>query len=219
MQQFDVDYEDIFASVIHFESLQVLFAIAVRKKMFIYMMNTQNAYLNSKLDKKIYMKTSEGVDNAGSSGLVCLLLKSIYGLKQSASLWNKKITSTVRSFGFLPTTAEPSIFIDQRSVIIALYVDDLLIFTKDKSDIKRVKKLIKKTHSMKNIGEVLKVLGIHVTRESNSSIKINQNHYINQILVEFGMENAKSAATSMNSSIKLDNQISEMLFKKDHKLY
>ena len=72
---------------------------------------------------------------------------------------------------------------------------------------------------MKNIGEVLKILGIHVTRESNSSIKIDQNHYINQILVEFGMENAKPAATSMNSSIKLNNQISEMLYKEDHELY
>ena len=93
MQQFDVDYEDIFASVIHFESLRVLFAIAVRKKMFIYMMNAQNTYLNSELDKEIYMEVPEGVENANSS--VCLLLKSIYSLKQSASLWNKKITSTV----------------------------------------------------------------------------------------------------------------------------
>ena len=187
--------------------------------MFIYMMNAQNVYLNSELDKKIYMKTSEDVDNASSSDLICLLLKSIYDLKQSTSLWNKKIISTVQSFEFLPTTAESSIFIDQCDVIIALYVNDLLIFAKDKSDIEWVKKLIKKTHSMKNIEKVLKILSIHVTRKSNSSIKIDQNHYINQILVKFSMKNAKPAATSMNSSIKLDNQISEMLHKRDHELY
>ena len=83
-QQFEIDYEDIFAPVIHFESLRVLLAIAAREKMLIHMMNTQNAYLNSNLDKKIYMKVSEDVENAGSS--VCLLLKSIYDLKQSVNL-------------------------------------------------------------------------------------------------------------------------------------
>ena len=72
---------------------------------------------------------------------------------------------------------------------------------------------------MKNIGKVSKILGIHVTRESNSSIKIDQNHYIHQILVKFSMKNAKPAAMSMNSSIKLNNQISEMLYKEDHELY
>ena len=98
-------------------------------------------------------------------------------------------------------------------------MNDLLIFAKDKSDIEQIKKLIKKTHSMKNIKEVSKILSIHVTRESNSSIKINQNHYIHQILVKFSMKNTKLTAMSMNSSIKLDDQISEMLHKKDHKLY
>ena len=94
-QQFDVDYEDIFASVIHFESLWILFVIAVREKMFIHMMNAQNVYLNSDLDKKVYMKIPKDVENAGNSRLICLLLKSIYELKQSVNLWNKKITTTV----------------------------------------------------------------------------------------------------------------------------
>ena len=99
------------------------------------MMDAQNAYLNSDLDKKVYMEVPEGVENAGESGSVCLLLKSIYGLKQSANLWNKKITTTVQSIGFEPTTAESSVFIDKRNVIIALYVDNLLILAKNKSDI------------------------------------------------------------------------------------
>ena len=85
-QQFEIDYEDIFASVICFESLQILFIIAVREKMFIHMMDAQNAYLNSDLNKKVYMKISEGIENAEKSDSVCLLLKSIYELKQSVNL-------------------------------------------------------------------------------------------------------------------------------------
>ena len=80
MQQFEVDYENIFASVICFESLQVLFILIIKKKMLIHMLNVQNAYLNSELDKKIYMKISENVENADYSQIF-LLLKSSYELK------------------------------------------------------------------------------------------------------------------------------------------
>ena len=71
---------------------------------------------------------------------------------------------------------------------------------------------------MKNMKKVLKILDIHVTR-FNEFVQIDQNHYIHQILVKFSMKNTKSAAMSMNSSIKLNNQISEMLYKRNHKLY
>ena len=84
-QQFEVDYENIFVSVICFKSLQVLLTIVTREKMLIHMMNVQNAYLNFNLNKKIYMKVSKDVENTDSNS-VCLLLKSIYNLKQSANL-------------------------------------------------------------------------------------------------------------------------------------
>src|SRR5438034_11727169 len=98
------------------------------------MLDAQNAYLNSELDKEIYMEVLEGVENAGRSQ-VFLLLKSLYGLKQSVNLWNKRIFLILQILDFESLTAESSIFIDKRGVIIALYVDDLLIFLKNKSDI------------------------------------------------------------------------------------
>ena len=58
-------------------------------------MDAQNAYLGSDLDKEIYMEVPEGVENMDRGSKVCLLLKSLYGLKQSANLWNKKIASTL----------------------------------------------------------------------------------------------------------------------------
>src|SRR5438034_6606707 len=71
---------------------------------------------------------------------------------------------------------------------------------------------------MKDMGEVSKILGIHVTRP-NGFVRIDQNHYIQQILTEFGMENAKPASTPMSPSIKLDDETSQILNQQDHKLY
>ena len=72
---------------------------------------------------------------------------------------------------------------------------------------------------MKNMREVLKILGIHVTRSNNGFVQIDQNHYIHQILTEFGMKKAKLTATFMNFSIKLDNQDSKVLSQQNHELY
>lgn len=63
---------------------KLLFPIAAKEKLLIHLMDAQNAYLNSDVDTEIYMEAPEGVENA--EGKVCLLWKSLYGLKQSANL-------------------------------------------------------------------------------------------------------------------------------------
>ena len=121
-------------------------------------------------------------------------------------------------FKFESFTAESSIFIDKKDIIIALYISDFLIFMKTESDIEQIKKLIKKMHIMKNMKEISKILKIHVIRKT-SDIKIDQDHYIHQILTEFDMKKAKLTITLMNFSIKLDNQDSKVLSQQNHKLY
>src|SRR5436190_9627801 len=71
---------------------------------------------------------------------------------------------------------------------------------------------------MKNMREVSKILDIHVTR-FNEFVQINQNHYIQQILMKFDMKNMKLAFTLMNNSIKLDDEISKVLSQENHELY
>ena len=66
-------------------------------------------------------------------------------------------------------------------------------------------------HIMKNMRKVSKILDIHVTRFNNEFVQIDQNHYIQQILMKFDMKNAKSAFIFMSSSIKLDDEISQIL--------
>ncbi len=87
---------------------------------------------------------------------------------------------------------------------------------KTESDIERVKNMVKNSHIMKNMGEVSKVL---VTRATDGFVRIDQSHYIQRILMEFGMEHAKPTSTPMSSSIRLDDETSEILSQNDHGLY
>ena len=111
-------------------------------------------------------------------GHILLVLQSLYRLKQLVNLWNKRIKRTVKTLGFDSIHADASIFINKRGIIIGLYVDDLLIFAKNESEIIQAKNEIKKVHVMKDLGEVKKILGIHVVRGPNGSVKIDQHHYI-----------------------------------------
>ena len=139
-------------------------------------MDAQNAYLGCKLDKEILIEVSEGVDCP--EGHVLLVLQSLYGLKQPVNLWNKRIKKMVKTLRFDLIYTDASIFINKRRIIIELYVDDLLIFVKNKNKIIQIKNKIKKVHVIKDLGEVKKILEIHVTREPNRLVKIDQHYYI-----------------------------------------
>lgn len=47
-------------------------------------------YINRELEESVYMKQSEAFVKPGEESWVCLLKKSIYGLKQFGRQWHKK---------------------------------------------------------------------------------------------------------------------------------
>ena len=117
------------------------------------------------------------------------------------------------------TLADVSVFIHFCGMIVALYVDDMLFFSKDLKEMKCVKNEVKKLHIMKDLRAVSKILEIHMTHKTDSSIKINQAHYIQQVLAEFDMKHSKCAPVPLSPSINLKNEISKLLNEDNHKLY
>jgi len=69
-----------------------------------------SAFTNDDLDEKIYIKQPEGF-KIGSSTKVCRLCKSLYGLKQSAHQWNKKLHSVLTEMGFKHIESDRSVYV------------------------------------------------------------------------------------------------------------
>ena len=84
-QQYEIDYEEIFASTLYFDSLHMLLTIAAHKDLHIHQMNVVSAYLVSELKDKIYMKPLKSLPYIENEmrRMICCLIKRLYSLKQS----------------------------------------------------------------------------------------------------------------------------------------
>lgn len=64
-------------------------------------MDVTTTFLHADLDEEIFMRQRKGFQDKRNPNHVCLLSKSLYGLKQSPKQWYMKFDSffTIASFG------------------------------------------------------------------------------------------------------------------------
>ena len=82
-QKEGVDYNEIYSPVVRHSSIRGLLSMVVKFGMALEQLDVKTAFLHGNLEEQIYMSHPEGYVNKGSEKMVCLLKKSLYGLKQS----------------------------------------------------------------------------------------------------------------------------------------
>lgn len=193
-QQYGIDYFETFSPVVRMESLRVLLALAASHNLEVHQMDVVSAYLLGELEEDVYIDIPEGLSMP--EGKVLKLQKGLPGLKQSGNIWNKRITNFFRGEGLEPIAADPSIFTNTScAVIVALYVDDLIILSKSVGQIEALKTALSETFEMKDLGEARFLLGISINRDrEQGTITINQHHYIHDLLREEDLTDNSGAA-------------------------
>ena len=154
----------------------------------------------------IYMQAPEGLElisQACPANNVCLLIKSLYGLKQSGRRWHANINHSLISHGFTPLHADRCVYVRRKTDcidIIALYVDDLLIASSRISELLAIKRKLTQQYEMEDMGEATFILGIDIKRDrAHRSISIGQSAYINTLLTRHGMAECNPSSTPMES--------------------
>jgi hypothetical protein len=189
-----IDYQETFAPVVKYTTIRTMLALAAEKDWELHQMDVNSAFLYGDLDEEIYMDQPEGFKDGDQ---VCHLRKSLYGLKQASRVWYGKLDSFLRSLGFERSFADYSLYIDdQQSLLIAVYVDDLVISAPDISRLEELKQQLKEKFDMKDLGELEFFLGIAVMRDRRQrSIALSQERYLEKVLAVTGMENCKAVST------------------------
>jgi Reverse transcriptase (RNA-dependent DNA polymerase) len=107
----------------------------------------KNAFLQGTLDEEVYMTLPPGYKNVSNSSLVCELKKTIYGLKKSPREWYAKLSLSLLKINFVKSSADFSMFVKHSqnfTIIILIYVDDIIITGNNNEEIEKVKKIYKK---------------------------------------------------------------------------
>ena len=197
------DYQETYSPVVRMETLHMILVIAVIKSDSILQMDVKRAYLNGTLKEKVYMMQPEGHDDG--TGCVCLLVKMLYGLKQSGREWNIELDSKLKKYRFTRLKSNPCVYTRcnaKNIAILTVWVDDLMLFTSSDEILKSVKIQLSTEWEITDLGEPAKIIGIEITRILDE-IKISQEKYIDSILKREGMESANPVSMLMDANDKL----------------
>ena len=106
---------------------------------------------------------------ADKENMVCKLKKSLYRLKQSPKQWYKCFDSFISAKMYTRSHYAPCVYYNKLSggeyMYLLLYVDVMLIISKSRSAIDKLKKNLFSEFEMKDLGEAKKVLGMKIDRD------------------------------------------------------
>jgi hypothetical protein len=203
------DYNETYAPVLKYQSLRMILALANEEDMHVHQMDVTTAFLYGELEEEIYLEQPEGQVAPGQEQMVCRLHKSLYGLKQSPRCWNSKIHAHLLKLGFAALKTDSDLYqkgADKVKLIIALYVDDILILSESLALVLSTKASLSSEFKMTDSGEVDVILGLKVTRNREMGIlQLGQELYAEKILSRFNLNLCEGRSTPLPQGIKLSN--------------
>jgi len=142
-QTFGLDYGDTFSLKKKMTCVRLFIAIATLQQWPLYQLDVKNVFLNCDLQEEIYMEQPPGfVAQVESSGMVCRLRKSLYGLKQFPRAWFVKFSNVVQQFGMIRCKPDHPIFYQHSSagcVYLIVYVDNIVLTRSNNHNMSQLK--------------------------------------------------------------------------------
>ncbi|KAF7785123.1 hypothetical protein Agabi119p4_1288 [Agaricus bisporus var. burnettii] len=122
--------------------------------------NISSAFTYGELEEEIYMRQPEGY-HIGSPNMVFRLRKSLYGLKQAARQWNKKLRSVLEGIGYSRLRSHSSIYIYSKGdikVIVPIFIDDITLVSKSNAAMTLAVTELSKHFKLRDLGSTTLLL-------------------------------------------------------------
>ncbi|WKA13215.1 hypothetical protein VitviT2T_030542 [Vitis vinifera] len=187
----------------HISSIRALLAVAAARQWDLFQMDVKNAFLNGDLSEAVYMQPPSGL--SVESNKVCHLRRALYGLKQAPRAWFAKFSSTIFRLGYTASPYDSTLFLrrtDKGTILLLLYVDDMIITGNDLSGIQELKDFLSQQFEMKDLGHLSYFLGLEITH-STDGLYITQAKYASDLLSQAGLTDSKNVDTPVELNAHL----------------
>ena len=132
--------------------------------------------------------------------------KSLYGLKQSGRNWYYTLKAFLEKIGFVVCVHDSCLFVrhvnDCVNAVVCVWVDDIIYCGKDDDLVDWFEKEVKTKFRVSECCMLSWFLGMNVT-VNETSITVNQEKYIENLLKKFGMSDCKALSTPIAEHVKL----------------
>jgi hypothetical protein len=170
-------------------------------------MDVKSVFLNGDLKEEVYVHQPPGFVIPGKEGKVLRLRKALYGLRQAPRTWNAKLDFTLKGMGFRQSPHEAAIYRrgnGGNTLLVGVYVDDLVITGTKDVEVATFKKEMKDTFQMSDLGLLSFYLWIEV-HQDDSRIMLRQTAYAKRIIELAGLTDCNPAPTPMEERLKLSH--------------
>lgn len=130
--------EDTYSSVVSLDTVRLAFIAAELMGMDIVAADIGSAYIQAQTKERVY--TIAGPEFGKFEGYILIVVKALYGLQTSGNAWHEKFADNLRSLGFKPSKADSDLWLRYNKErgeydMIAIFVDDILVFSKHPEEI------------------------------------------------------------------------------------
>lgn len=188
-QEHELDYEEVFAPVTRLETVRMLLALSVKNSWQVHHLDVKTAFLNGEITEDVFVAQPEGFEISGKEHMVYKLVKALFGLKQAPRAWYAKLNHSLESLGFKRCPYENAVYTKGTGndcLIIAVYVDDILITGASVQKMEEFKQQMGRKFDMTDLGKLCYYLGIEVKQEAGY-IELKQSGYAAKLLERAGM--------------------------------
>ncbi|CAI7859118.1 unnamed protein product [Closterium sp. NIES-54] len=186
-----VDFFHTFSPTPKMTTLRVLLHVAAQRDYELHSLDFSTAFLHGSLHEEIWRRRPPGFTGSFPAGTQWSLRRPVYSLRQTPHEWQDTLRTLLAALGFVPSTADPSLFLrtdtSLPSFYVLVYVVDLVFATADTKALALVKSELQKRHTCTDLGELRSYLGLQITRDrARRTITLTQSHMVHQVLQCFG---------------------------------
>lgn len=218
-QKYGVDYNEVFAPVGRSTTFKIFMSFAGSRNYVVKNFDFDTAFLNGILKEEIYMQQPEGFQTGEND--VCKLQRSIYGLRQSARVWNQALHEILVKLKFVQSEHDKCLYVlseRENFCYLLVHVDDIVMASKDTKLIDLVERQISQKFKLKDLGRIRQFLGIDVSKDESGNFHFSQKRYIHQIVEAAGLVDARESKYPLAEGyFKLDHNSKSSV--EQHKLY